>query len=204
MTTAGEEPGQRTDRMLDDIVRDAGEYFDELKAKHVTETRIESAVVGVVVWFASFAVLGIGAITTIQRAAVYEYLFAGFLVAVVIGAVAGLVAYFIMRRRAFKFAELGQLLKKMKAGTRVSTEDGLRLMDAIHKAALVARKSKLDSAFAYGVGAFALVVVIGQNAGIAALAGVVVYLYFRFEALRHYEKEDNRFEDSKKELLQSL
>jgi hypothetical protein len=36
------------------------------------------------------------------------------------------------------------------------------------------------------------------------LAGVVVYLYFRFEALREFEKGEERYEDSKKHLLQSL
>jgi len=54
------------------------------------------------------------------------------------------------------------------------------------------------------VSAFALVALIGRNAAIGALAGVIVYLYFRFEALRGFEKEETRYEDSKKELLQNL
>ena len=41
-------------------------------------------------------------------------------------------------------------------------------------------------------------------AGIGALAGVAVYLYFRFEALREYEKGEERYEESKKQLFQSL
>jgi len=31
-----------------------------------------------------------------------------------------------------------------------------------------------------------------------------VYLYFRFEALREYEREDERYEASKKDLLLNL
>jgi hypothetical protein len=52
--------------------------------------------------------------------------------------------------------------------------------------------------------AFAIVAVIGVNAGDGALAGVITYLYFRFEALRGYEGEERRYDESKKELLQSL
>jgi hypothetical protein len=121
----------------------------------------------------------------------------------VIAAAAGLVTYATRRRRGFKFAELGALLKKMKEGG-ASSEDGLRLMDAMHQAALVAKKRKMDSAFEYGVIAFTLVALIGMNAAVAALAGVVAYLYFRFEALRGYEREEKRYEDSKNGLLQSL
>jgi hypothetical protein len=43
-----------------------------------------------------------------------------------------------------------------------------------------------------------------MNAAVGALAGVIAYLYFRFEALREYEREEERYEDSKKELLRSL
>jgi hypothetical protein len=85
-----------------------------------------------------------------------------------------------------------------------TSEDGLRLMDLMHQAALTLKKRRLDSAFSYGVAAFILVSVVGLNAGFGALAGVITYLYFRFEALRGYEKEDKRYEDSKKDLLQSL
>jgi hypothetical protein len=201
MTTSGEEPGQRTDQTLDDIVRDADEYYNYLGKKHVTETRLDVAVVSLVVWFASFAV--IGAISVFAFRLGIELLVLSFLVAIVIAATAGLATYLIRRKRGSKFAELGVLVKKMKQGD-VSSEDGLHLIDAMHQARLVARKRKMDSAFEYAVVAFAIVALIGVNAGFGALAGVIVYLYFRFEALREFEKDERRYEDSKKELLQSL
>ena len=157
--------------------------------------------VSLVVWFASFAVLGLTSILIFGY--VISYIVLPFLIAIVIGAAAGVATYLIRQRRGFKFAELGVLLKKMKQGG-VSSEHGLHLMDAMHQARLVARKRKMDSAFEYGVLAFALVALIGRNAAIGALAGVIVYLYFRFEALRGFEKEETRYEDSKKELLQNL
>ena len=201
MTSQGEESGQRNGQKLDDIVRDADEYYTYLKRKHVHETRLDVVVVGLVVWFASFATIGFSALALYGR--MIYYVAVAFSIAVVIGAAAGLVTYLIRRRRGFKFAELGALLSRMKAGGG-SSEDGLRLMDAMHQAATAVKKRRLDSAFEYGVVAFALVALIGLNAGIGALAGVIVYLYFRFEALREYERGEERYEDSKRQLLQSL
>ena len=201
MTTTGEESGQLTDQKLDDIVRDADDYYDSLRRKHVSDTRLDVGVVSLVVWFASFAAIGLSAFALYGRE--IRYVFVAFLVGIVIAAVAGLLTYAIRRRRGFKFAELGVLLNKMKQGGATS-EDGLHLMDAVRQASLVAKKRKMDSAFKYGVVAFAVVALIGLNAAIGALAGVIVYLYFRFEALRGYDKEEKRYEDSKKELLQSL
>jgi len=201
MTSQGEESEQRNGQKLDDIVRDADEYYTYLKRKHVNETRLDFVVVGLVVWFASFAAIGFSAFALYGR--MIYYVAVAFSIAVVIGAAAGLVTYWIRRRRGFKFAELGVLLSKMKVGG-ASSEDGLRLMDAMHQAATAVKKRRLDSAFEYGVVAFALVALIGLNAATGALAGVIVYLYFRFEALREYEKGEEKYEDSKRELLQSL
>ena len=203
MTSAGEEPGRPNGRTLDDTVKDAEEYYKYLSEKHVKDSRVDAAVAGLLVWFATFAVLGFGAITTIAAADVYRYLFGAFLVAVGIGAVATAATYLIRRKRGFKFAELGGLIDKMKRGG-ASSEDGVRLMDAMHQASLVLKKRKMDTAFEYGVLAFVLVAIIGRNGGIGALAGVVVYLYFRFEALREFERDEKRYEDSKRELLQSI
>src|SRR2546426_7407294 len=161
MTSQGEESGQRNGQKLDDIVRDADEYYTYLKRKHVHETRLDFVVVGLVVWFASFAAIGFSAFALYGR--MIYYVAVAFSIAVVIGAAAGLVTYWIRRRRGFKFAELGVLLSKMKVGG-ASSEDGLRLMDAMHQAA---------TAFEYGVVAFALVALIGLNAATGALAGVI-------------------------------
>ena len=201
MTTTGEESGQRSDQKLDDIVRDADEYYNNLRRKHVSDTRLDVGVVSLVVWFASFAAIGLSAFALYGRE--IRYVLVSFLVAIVIAAAAGLATYTMRRRRGFKFAELGVLLNKMKQGGATS-EDGLHLMDAVRQASLVAKKRKMDSAFKYGVVAFAVVALIGLNAAIGALAGVIAYLYFRFEALREYEREEKRYEDSKKDLLHSL
>jgi hypothetical protein len=203
MTSAVEEPGKPNGRTLDDTVKEAEEYYGYLNEKHVHDSRVDALVASVLVWFATFAVLGFGAITTIKGAQVYQYLAGAFLAAVGVGVVAGAAFYLTRRRRGSKFAELGSLITKMKQGG-ASSEDGVRLMDAMHQASLVLKKRKMDTAFEYGVIAFVLVALFGRSGAIGALAGVVVYLYFRFEALREYERDEKRYEDSKRELLQSL
>jgi hypothetical protein len=198
-----EQNGEAPEKTLSGIVGDADEYYARLKEQHVNQTRVHVVVVGPIVWFAVFVALGLGVYFTIHGAIVVEYLLAAFLGAVVTGVAAALMMYVIRRRRGFKFVELGAQLDKMKGG-KVSSEDGLRLMDVMHQAALTMTKQRLDSAFEYGVAAFILVSFVGLNAGFGALAGVATYLYFRFEALREYEREDERYEVSKKEILLSL
>jgi ABC-type multidrug transport system fused ATPase/permease subunit len=203
MTTERKETGQQNGQKLDDIVQDADEYYNYLKEKHVQQTRLDSIVVSLTVWFGAFIALGVGAYTTIHGSAVIEYIFGAFLASVVIGIGAGVVTYLFRRRRAFKFAELGVLVAKMKQGG-ASSEDGLHMMDAMHQAAFAVRKRRLTSALEYGIVGFAIVTILGLNAGVGALAGVIVYLYFRYEALREYERGEERYENSKKALLQSL
>jgi hypothetical protein len=203
MTSAGEEPGRPNGRGLEDMVKEAEEYYDDLQQKRVRESRVDAAVVAIIVWFASFTVLGVGAYFTIKGPSFVEYLLGAFLAAIGIGAASGLVTYLVRRRRGSGFAELGQLIKKMKEGGATS-EDGLRLVDAMHRASLVAKKRKMVTAFEYGVIAFAIVALVSVNPGAGALAGVIVFLYFRFEALRESEREERRYDDSKRELLQSL
>jgi hypothetical protein len=195
--------GEATGKMLSDMVRDADEYYARLKAQHVNQTRVHVAVVGSIVWFATFAGLGLSLYFNVSSAALIPDLVWAFLTAVAAGVITGLIMYTVRRRRGFKFAELGELLSRMKQG-QVSSEDGLRLMDLMHRAALTMRKQRLDSAFEYGVAAFILVSFVGLNAGFGALAGVIAYLYFRYEALRDYEREEERYEVSKKDILLSL
>ncbi len=198
-----EKPNPQNGQKLDDIVQDADEYYNYLKDKHVQQTRLDAIVVSLTVWFGAFVALGVGAYATIQGNMFIGYLLAAFLASIAIGVGAGVATYLLRRRRTFKFAELGSLVSKMKQGG-ASSEDGLHLMDSMHQAALAVRKRRMTSALEYGILGFAIVTILGLNSGIGALAGVVVYLYFRYEAVREYERGEERYENSKRVLLQSL
>jgi hypothetical protein len=198
-----EQNGEATDKMLSGMIRDADEYYAKLRGQYVSQTRVHVAIIGTIIWFAVFVALGVAVYFNVHGPTVNPDLLWAFLTAVASGVITAAVMYVVRKQRGFKFAGLGAQLDKLKAG-KVSSEDGLRLMDLMHEAALTMRKQRLDSALEYGVGAFVLVSIVGLNAGFGALAGVVVYLYFRFEALRDFEREDKRYEDSKRELLLSL
>lgn len=198
-----EQNGEAAGKLLNDMVRDADEYYTRLNVQQLNQARIYAAVMGAVIWFAVFAGIGIALYLNVKGPGISLDLLWAFLTAVASGVITGAIMYVVRRQRTSKFSDLGALLTKMKQG-RVSSEDGLRLMDLMHQAALTMRKQRLDSAFAYGVSAFILVSIVGLNAGFGALAGVVTYLYFRFEALREYEKEDERYEVAKRDIILSL
>jgi len=198
-----EQNGEAADKMLSGMIRDADEYYAKLRSQYRSQTRVHVAIVGSVIWFAVFVALGVAVYFNVHGPNFDLDLLWAFLTAVASGVITAGAMYVVRKQRGFELTGLGAQLDRIKAG-KASSEDGLRLMDSMHAAALTMRKRRLDSAFEYGVGAFILVSVVGLNAGLGALAGVITYLYFRFEALRDYEKEDKRYEDSKKELLLSL
>jgi hypothetical protein len=198
-----EQNGEAAGKLLSGMVQDADEYYSRLKQQHANQTRVHVAVIGSVVWFATFVVLGLAVYFNIKGPDFNPDLLWAFLTAVASGIIVGGIMYYVRRQRGFKFEELGVMIDKIKAG-KASSEDGLRLMDLMHQAALTMRKQRLDTAQEYGVGAFILVAVVSLNAGFGALAGVIAYLYFRFEALRDYEREDEKYEAAKKDILLSL
>jgi len=209
----------QADRKLDDVVKDAGEYYDYIRKKDASGTRLDVAVVSVTVWFATFVVLGVSSLAlagcfspstfascvsgSSPSKVLFQYLLLSAGVCTVAGLASGLATYGIRRGRRTRFAQLGALLDRMKGG-EVSSEDGLHLIDAMHQAALVVKKRKVDSAFEYGVVAFALIGLFGNNVLAGIVAGALAYLYFREKALREYQIDEKRYEDSKRDLLQSL
>jgi len=201
MTT--EQNGEAASKLLSGMVQEADDYYSKLKQQHINQTRVNAAIIGTVTWFATFVALGLAIYFNIKPPDVSADLLWAFLTAVASGVIVGGIMYYVRRQKEFKFEELGAMLDKIKAG-KASSEDGLHLMDLMHQAALTMKKQRLDSAVSYGIAVFILVSIVGLNAGFGALAGVVVYLYFRFEALRAYEKEDERYEVAKKDILLSL
>lgn len=217
---AGEEAtGRGNGRKLDDVVREADAYYNYLRKKDVNQTRLDVAVVTLVVWISAFVVLGFtslalaGCLSPSAFSACvggsspsqlfFQYLLFSAAGCTAASIVAGITTYVVRRRRRSKFEEVGTLLNKMRR-EGASSEDGIHLMDAMHQAALVVKKRKVDSAFEYGVIAFILVGLFGMNVLAGIVVGALAYLYFREKALRDYDKEDKRYEDSKVTLLQSL
>jgi len=202
MSSDSEEAAQSANAKLDGMVQDAEELCAFMKRKHDGETRAAAVSVGAVAWLA--ALFGLGVISSAVSSPIFFGDPAGFFVAVTAIAVACAVStYALRRRRRLPFAELNSLVNKMKEG-KASPEDGLRLVDSVHEAMLALKKGKVDDAFWYGAVAFFLVGLFGKNVAVGLLTGVIVYLYFRHEALGEYENESRRYEESKRDFAQSL
>ncbi len=202
MSSDSGEAAQSVNAKLDGMVQDAEELCAFMKKKHDSDTRAEVVSMGAIAWLAALVGLGVGS------AAISSPIFfgnpVGFFIAVSAIAVACAVStYALRRRRRFPFAELNALVVKMKEG-KASPEDGLRLVDSIHEVMLALKKGKVDDSFWYGGVAFVLVAFFGKNVAFGLLAGVIVFLYFRHEALREYENESKRYEESKRDLAESL
>jgi len=204
---------------LDDIVRDAEDYYRSVKKKDAKGTNLDVAVVSVAVWFATFVVLGFtslalagclspatftGCVSSPSPSPVlFRYLLLSAVVCTATAMSAAIMTYAVRRSRRTRFDQLGALVTKMKGG-EVSSEDGLHVIDAMHQAALVLKRRKVDSAIEYGVIAFVVVGLLGSNLFAGILVGALAYLYFRQKALREYENDERKYEDSKRQLLQSL
>jgi hypothetical protein len=198
-----EQNGEAAGKLLSDMVQEGEEIYSKFKQQQAGQRKANAAIIGAVVWFATFVALGLAVYFNVKPPDVALDLLWAFLTAVAGGVIVGLVMYYVRRQKGIQFEELGALLSKMKQG-KATSEEGLRLMDLMHQAALTLRKQRLDSAVSYGIAAFILVSVVGLNAGFGALAGVVTYLYFRFEALREFEREEQRYEAGKRDIVLSL
>ncbi len=202
MSSEPRDAAQSFNAELDAMVREAEELYATLKKKHDRQTKVDSIYMGVFVWFVGFVGLAIGSVAISGR-----FLFSNPVLSLAVVSVIALIGialtYALTPQRRFPFADLSTLVAKMREG-KASSEDGLRLLDTIHQATLAVKKGKVDSAFTYGAGAFVLVTLFGKNVGFGLLTGVIVYLYFRSEAIREYENELKEYEQSKREFIQSL
>jgi hypothetical protein len=198
-----EQNGEAAGRLLSDMVQDGEEYYAAFKQLQANQTRVNATIIGILVWFASFVVLGLAVYFNVKGPDFNADLLWAFLTAVAGGVTVGAIMYYVRRQKGSQFEEFGALLAKMKQG-KATSEDGLRLMDLMHQTVVTMRKQRLDQAVSYGVAAFLLVTIVGLNAGFGAIAGVVTYLYFRSEALRKYEREEERYESAKKDMVLNL
>jgi len=136
-----------------------------------------------------------------------------------LGAVmSGIVGYYLLKKNdEARLKELSSLVAQMKkkmveegqqekssspaAGEGI-TENALFLADKILNLlpGLVRRRSQ--DAILYGMVAFILAGIIGQNLAVAILVGVIVWLYFRYETGKSYDQEIAKIEEQKRVLEQ--
>jgi hypothetical protein len=135
----------------------------------------------------------------------FEFVGAAFLLA----PISAIVTYVLLRRiHEIQLRELSSLTAQLKkievdhlqttnGGGQGFTENALSLADKIlNLLPGIVRKRNQDSLL-YGVAAFVLSLVSG-NLGAAILVGVIVWVYFRYETRKTYEREVSKFEEQKR------
>jgi len=119
------------------------------------------------------------------------------------GLISGFATYFLLRRKHnAELKDLSSLITEMQKTNgkdgRGITEDALSLADKILTLLpQLVRKRNQDSLL-FGVVAFILAAIFGNNLAVGILVGVIVWLYFRYEAKKTYEQEISKFEEQRR------
>ena len=126
------------------------------------------------------------------------------------GLASGFATYFILRRRHnAQLKELSSLIIEMKTEEEQAKKMNGQSAGGITGHALylaekiltllpeLVRQRNRDSVL-FGIVAFVLVLIFGENLGVAFLAGIIVWLYFRYKNKKTYEAEISKFEEQKR------
>lgn len=127
--------------------------------------------------------------------------------------IGGIATYFLLKRKQeSQIKDLSSLIVQMKgriSGTQDATtagagiiEDALALADKITALLPDLVRKRNQDTLLFGVAAFIFATLIGRNAAVGILVGVIVWLYFRYEMGKTYDREIARFEEQKKNLEQ--
>ena len=134
--------------------------------------------------------------------------------------VSGIATYFLLKRKhEARLKELSSLITEMKvvgqqqniASGHGMTEDGLSLVDKITTLLPELVRKRNQDSLLFGVVAFIVSEIAGRNLPIAILIGAIVWLYFRYETSKIYERQISKleeqreaFEQRKNNLLETL
>lgn len=136
-----------------------------------------------------------------------------------VAAVSGFLAFVKLKKRhEARLNELSTLMIEMKdgrkqnsAGGRGIAENAISLADRITMLLPKLVRRRNQDSLLFGVVAFILSEIVGSNLAIAILVGAIVWLYFRYENSKIYEREISKleqqrsaFEQRKNDLIERL
>ena len=130
----------------------------------------------------------------------------------------GIITYILLKKRHdARFAELSSLIIEMqKAAQQNATnhgiiEDAISLIDKITVLLPELVRRRLQDSFLFGALAFVISEAVSNSLPVALLIGAVVWLYFRYENSKTYEREISKlelqrrdFEKRRNDLLEKL
>jgi len=129
----------------------------------------------------------------------------------VTGFASGIATYFLLKRKHNEELKgLSSMVSEMKNkmgqqqyerqtnGGEGIAADALTLADKIMALLPELVRKRNQDALLFGAVAFIIANIVGHNAGAAVIVGVIVWLFFRYEARKAREREITRLEDQKK------
>jgi len=202
---------------LDSLIEISEKWVKRLQ-KREAQVRLASAFLTFLLVFFIIAAITVGFILETYSFVFFEehgrIIFALLLIDLIVAIVAGSASYIFWGRKwRSSLQELSNLISEIKREDQAGgySFNALALAEkVISLLPEVVRRRNQDS-FLFGVVAFVLSVIVVRSPEIALIIGVVVWLYFRYEMNKDYDKEISRFEEQKrlfeqrkKEFLETL
>jgi ABC-type multidrug transport system fused ATPase/permease subunit len=199
--------GQQIKTNLDSIVDIAEKWLLRLRRRR-KQVKLASAFLTTLLVLAGLAAVSFGYITSQYSLSFFQehtfLILTLFGVIAVIAILCGVASYFFQgRKQDSKLDELARLISEMKQSDSASTMsyDVLSIAEKILTLLPeVVRKRNQDS-FLFGILAF-VITILPAKLPLALLIGVLVWLYFRYEMNKGYDKEILRFEEQRKQFEQ--
>ena len=134
------------------------------------------------------------------------------------GVASGVITYLLLKRRhKMRLEELSSLIAEMENTNEQSAishgiiEDAIRLADKTTTLLPQLVRRRHQDSILFGVVAFLVSDIITRSVPVAVLIGAIVWLYFRYENSRSYEREISRlelqrraFEERRNNLMETL
>jgi hypothetical protein len=199
--------GQQIEANLDSIVGIAEKWLSRLRRRR-KQVKLASAILTTLLVLVGLAAVSLGYIMSEFSISFFQehpLIILTLLGVVAITAIAsGVLSYFFQgKKQDASLNELANLISQMKQRNTqgMTSPDVLAVTEKI-LALLpeVVRKRNKDS-FLFGILAF-VITVLPAKLPLAILIGVLVWLYFRYEMNKGYDKEISRFEEQRKQFEQ--
>ena len=208
------------------IVESSDKWLGRLRGRE-SRVRLASSFLTTILVFSAVGLAALGFVAVrYSEANIFQHPDQVFPIAItsfLVGLISGFATYFLLKRKHdARLKELSSLITEMKkmeeqqqktdaGGGEGITGAALSLADKIMTLLPdIVRKRNQDSLL-FGVVAFMVVDIFGNNLAAAILAGAIVWLYFRYEARKTYQREISKFaeqkrvfEQRKKDFMESL
>jgi hypothetical protein len=221
---SSENPDQRQEiqSSAKSIVDIADRWLRQIRTRQKRVRLVSSFLTGILVFFGILiigaAAIFIGNVALWQNPSLFPAVFQEFqseffefvVAAFLLGPISGIATYFLLKRaHEAQLRELSSLTTQLRkietdhekgasnGGGQGITENALSLADKIVNLLPGIVRKRYQDSLLFGIVAFILAL-FGGNVAVAILVGAIVWLYFRYETSKTYDREIAKFEEQKR------